>query len=285
MWQRWGHYAHLMRIDKPIGTLLLLWPTLWGLWFAGAGRPAIGLVFIFVLGTTLMRAAGCVVNDYADRHFDGHVERTQHRPLATQAVSETEALVLTAVLCLLAAGLLPWLNSLARWLALPALFLAVSYPFTKRFLALPQAYLGIAFGFGIPMAFAAQTGQVPWTAWVLLVANVCWTLAYDTQYAMVDREDDIHLGIRTSALTFGRFDVAAVMLCYGLFLGLMAWMGWVFARGIWYTIGLLVAAGCCAQHYVWIRERERMACFRAFLHNNWVGMSVFVGTVLDFALG
>lgn len=285
MWQRLGHYARLMRVDKPIGTLLLLWPTLWGLWFAGAGHPRWELVLVFVLGTTLMRAAGCVINDYADRDFDGYVERTQMRPLATKVVSAREALWLTAVLCVASAGLLPWLNSLARWLALPALFLAVSYPFTKRFLALPQAYLGLAFGFGIPMAFAAQTGQVPLLAWVLLLANVCWTLAYDTEYAMVDRDDDIHLGIRTSALTFGRFDVVAVMLCYGCFLVLMGWAGWVSGRGAWYGIGLLVATGCCVQHYVWIRQRERMACFRAFLHNNWVGMSVFVGTMLDYALG
>src|SRR5574340_1786160 len=206
---KWGLYARLMRLDKPIGILLLLWPTLWALWIAGEGRPAPLVVTIFVVGTVLMRSAGCVINDYADRDFDGHVERTRNRPLATGAVTTKEALALASALSALAFVLILPLHALVIWLSLPALFLAASYPFTKRFFAIPQAYLGIAFGFGIPMAFAAQLGDVPPVAWLLLAANVFWAIAYDTEYAMVDRDDDIHLGIHSSALFFGKYDVVA----------------------------------------------------------------------------
>ncbi len=275
-------YERLMRLDKPIGILLLLWPTLWGVWFAGMGHPSAFIVWIFVLGTVLMRSAGCVINDYADRNFDGHVERTRHRPMATGEVKPTEALLLAAALALAAFVLILPLHPLVRWLSIPAVFLAGSYPFTKRFLSIPQAYLGVAFGFGIPMAFAAIQFSVPAEAWVLLVANVFWAIAYDTEYAMVDRPDDLKIGIKTSAITFGRFDVAAVMICYALFLALMAWVGMAMGRGVFYVLGLLVAAAIMVYHFTLIRGRDRDRCFRAFLHNNWVGLAVFVGLVLDY---
>ncbi|KAA3650362.1 MAG: 4-hydroxybenzoate octaprenyltransferase [Proteobacteria bacterium] len=275
-------YEKLMRLDKPIGILLLLWPTLWGVWFAGMGHPSAFIVWIFVLGTVLMRSAGCVINDYADRNFDGHVERTRHRPLATGAVKPAEALLLAAALAGAAFVLILPLHPLVRWLSIPAVFLAASYPFTKRFLSIPQAYLGVAFGFGIPMAFAAIQFSVPAEAWVLLVANVFWAIAYDTEYAMVDRPDDLKIGIKTSAITFGRFDVAAVMVCYALFLGLMAWVGMAMGRGVFYVLGLLAAAAIMVYHFTLIRDRDRDRCFRAFLHNNWVGFVVFTGLVLDY---
>ncbi|TVT45282.1 MAG: 4-hydroxybenzoate octaprenyltransferase [Denitromonas halophila] len=275
-------YERLMRLDKPIGILLLMWPTLWGVWFAGMGHPSAFIVWIFVLGTVLMRSAGCVINDYADRNFDGHVERTRHRPLPTGEVKPAEALALAAVLAVLAFLLILPLHPLVRWLSIPAVFLAGSYPFTKRFLSIPQAYLGVAFGFGIPMAFAAIQFAVPVEAWVLLIANVFWAIAYDTEYAMVDRPDDLKIGIKTSAITFGRFDVAAVMVCYALFLALMAWVGMELGRGVFYMLGLLVAAAIMVYHFALIRGRERDRCFRAFLHNNWVGLAVFVGLVLDY---
>ncbi len=280
--QRFDEYTKLMRLDKPIGILLLLWPTLWALWVAGAGRPALGVVAIFVLGTVLMRSAGCVINDYADRDFDGHVERTRNRPLAAQRVSTREALLLAAGLALLSFLLVLPLNGLTIALSVPAVFLAGSYPFTKRFLAIPQAYLGIAFGFGIPMAFAALQGEVPMAAWVMLLANVFWAVAYDTEYAMVDRPDDLKIGIKTSAITFGRFDVAAVMACYGLTLLLLGWVGVSTGGGLFFLAGLVVAAGIMAYHYTLIRERDRPKCFKAFLHNNWVGAAIFAGWVVDY---
>lgn len=275
-------YARLMRLDRPIGILLLLWPTLWALWIAGAGRPDALVLLIFVAGTVLMRSAGCVINDYADRNFDGHVERTKHRPLATGAVSTREALLLTAGLSALAFVLILPLDPLVIGLSVPALFLAGSYPYTKRFFAIPQAYLGIAFGFGIPMAFAALAHEVPAIAWVMLVANVLWAVAYDTEYAMVDRPDDLKIGIKTSAITFGRWDVAAVMLCYAGFLSLMAWVGLAAGRGAFYFAGLAGAAGIAGYHWTLIRHRERPACFRAFLHNNWLGAVVFAGLAVDY---
>lgn len=275
-------YERLMRLDKPIGILLLLWPTLWGVWFAGMGHPSTFIVWIFVLGTVLMRSAGCVINDYADRNFDGHVERTRHRPLATGEVKPAEALALAAALAAMAFTLILPLHPLVRWLSIPAVFLAASYPFTKRFLSIPQAYLGVAFGFGIPMAFAAIQFSVPAEAWVLLVANVFWAIAYDTEYAMVDRPDDLKIGLKTSAITFGRFDVAAVMVCYALFLALMAWVGMEMGRGVFYVLGLLAAAAIMVYHFTLIRSRDRDRCFRAFLHNNWVGLVVFTGLVLDY---
>jgi 4-hydroxybenzoate polyprenyltransferase len=282
--QRLTLYERLMRLDKPIGILLLLWPTLWGLWIAADGRPSWPLVWIFVLGTVLMRSAGCVINDYADRNFDPHVERTRNRPLAAGAVSTQEAMILFALLSAAAALLIVPLGRLVWLLAAVALFLAASYPFTKRFFAVPQAYLGIAFGFGIPMAFAATLGAVPALAWTLLGANVLWAIAYDTEYAMVDRDDDIRIGIKTSALTFGRFDVAAVMLCYAAVLGILAAVGRHLGRGPWFYVGLAGAAAIMAYHYSLIRRRERDKCFKAFLHNNWVGAAIFAGIALDYWL-
>jgi 4-hydroxybenzoate polyprenyltransferase len=275
-------YERLMRLDKPIGILLLLWPTLWGIWIAAAGHPNWVILWIFVLGTALMRSAGCVINDYADRDFDAHVERTKNRPLAAGLVGRKEALLLAAALALLAFLLILRLNKLTIMLSFGALFLAASYPFTKRFFAIPQAYLGVAFGFGIPMAFAAHMGRVPSFAWAMLAANVFWAIAYDTEYAMVDREDDLKIGIKTSAITFGRFDVAAVMLCYLLMLATLTGVGLWLRMGVFYYGGLAVAAGIAVYHYTLIRNRERERCFKAFLHNNWLGAAVFAGIVLDY---
>ncbi|MBI3095905.1 MAG: 4-hydroxybenzoate octaprenyltransferase [Rhodocyclales bacterium] len=277
-------YEKLMRLDKPIGTLLLLWPTLWALWLATRGQPHWMLVWIFALGTLLMRSAGCVINDYADRDFDPHVERTKARPLAARLVSVREALLLAAVLSLCAFLVaLPILREV-WWLMLIALFLAASYPFTKRFFALPQAYLGIAFGFGIPMAFAAVTGAVGALGWTLLVANVFWALAYDTEYAMVDREDDLKIGIHTAAITFGRFDVVAVMLCYAATLAILAVIGWDLGYGLGYFAGLGTAAALAGYHYTLIRARSRDGCFAAFRHNNWFGAAIFAGIVAELNL-
>jgi 4-hydroxybenzoate polyprenyltransferase len=280
--QRFAHYEKLMRLDKPIGILLLLWPTLWGLWLAAEGVPRLDILLIFVLGTVLMRSAGCVVNDYADRNFDGHVERTRHRPLAVGAVSTREALLLAAGLSLVAFLLIQPLNRLTIELSFVALFLAASYPFTKRFFAMPQAYLGIAFSFGIPMAFAAQTGQVPFLAWFLMGANLLWVIAYDTEYAMVDKVDDLKIGIKTSAITFGRFDVAGVMLCHTVFLGSMVAIGLMQNLGTVYYIGLVTALGLILYQYRLIHDRDRARCFKAFLHNNWVGATIFAGIALDY---
>ena len=280
--ERLPHYLRLMRIDKPIGTLLLLWPTLWALWLAAGGPPPLHILLIFVIGTFLMRSAGCVINDYADRDFDGHVERTRNRPLATGVVSTREALWLASGLALVSFLLILPLNAAVLWLSLPAVFIAATYPLMKRFFALPQAYLGIAFGFGIPMGFAAVLGEVPALGWLLLLANIFWTLAYDTEYAMVDRPDDLKIGIKTSAITFGRFDVVAVMGCYALALGLLALVGQMAGRGPAFYLGLVVAAGLAGYHYTLIRKRERADCFRAFLHNNWVGAAIFAGLAIDY---
>ena len=270
-------YERLMRLDKPIGILLLLWPTLWALWLAGRGHPNLIVVWIFVLGTVLMRSAGCVMNDMADRDFDGLVQRTQNRPLATGEVTVKEALVLAAALSLLAFGLVLFLNKLTILLSFAALFLAATYPLTKRFFAIPQAYLGIAFGFGIPMAFAALVGTIPSVAWLILAANIFWAVAYDTEYAMVDREDDLNIGIRSSAIFFGRFDVIAVMVCYMAMLLLLSGVGNLLALKWPYYAGLLVAGGIACYHYFLIRGRDRAACFKAFLHNNWLGAAIFLG--------
>ena len=277
-------YEKLMRLYKPIGTLLLLWPTLWALWIATRGQPHWMLVWIFVLGTLLMRSAGCVINDYADRDFDPHVERTKHRPLAARTVSAREALTLAAALIVCAFVLILPIFSEVWWLALIAVFLAASYPFTKRFFALPQAYLGVAFGFGIPMAFAAVTGEVGPLGWTLLLANIFWALAYDTEYAMVDREDDLKIGIRTAAITFGRFDVPAVMICYAVTLGILAVVGRQLGYGPLYFAGLATAAGVAGYHYTLIRSRSREGCFAAFRHNNWFGAAIFAGIVVELNL-
>jgi 4-hydroxybenzoate polyprenyltransferase len=273
-----------MRLDKPIGILLLLWPTLWAQWLASNGRPDWLILWIFVMGVVLMRSAGCVINDYADRNYDPHVERTRDRPLAAGKVSGREALAVFGVLVACAALLLLPLNRLVWLLSLVALFLAASYPFTKRFFAVPQAYLGVAFGFGIPMAYAALQGRLPALAWWLLAANIFWAMAYDTEYAMVDRDDDLKIGIKTSAITFGRFDVAAVMLCYAATLLVLALVGRALGLGAFYHAGLLVAAGIAGYHYRLIRGRDRARCFKAFLHNNWFGAAVFAGIVAELNL-
>ncbi|CAG0975737.1 4-hydroxybenzoate polyprenyltransferase [Methylophilaceae bacterium] len=280
--QKLNTYERLMRLDKPIGILLLLWPTLWGLWIAGQGRPDWIVVWIFVLGTVLMRSAGCVMNDMADRGFDRHVERTQQRPLATGEVSVGEACLLAGTLSIAAFALVLFLNALTIALSFTALFLAASYPLTKRFLAIPQAYLGIAFGFGIPMAFAALTNEVPPAAWLMLLANIFWAIAYDTEYAMVDRPDDLKIGIRSSAILFGRFDVAAIMLCYGVTLMILVLVGLMEKLGWPYFSGLAAAAAIAVYHYGLIRTRERQNCFDAFLHNNWLGAFVFLGLLLSY---
>lgn len=280
--QRLTLYIQLTRLNRPIGILLLLWPTLWGIWIAGNGHPAALIVVIFTLGTVLMRSAGCAINDYADRDIDKHVKRTQARPLTSGQLAPREALYLAAGLAIVAFLLILPLNQLTWLLAIPAAALAGSYPYTKRFLAIPQAYLGIAFGFGIPMAYAATQGTVPTIAWLLLLANVFWCIAYDTEYAMVDRDDDIHLGIHSSALFFGKYDVLAVMACYATALVLLALAGLMAGLGLFYFLGLIVAEGIAAYHYLLIRGRQREQCFKAFLHNNWFGAAVFAGVVGDY---
>lgn len=270
-------YERLMRLDKPIGILLLLWPTLWALCLAGQGKPNFVVVWIFVLGTVLMRSAGCVMNDLADRNFDRYVERTQNRPVTTGEVDVKEAVILAMVLSLVAFSLVLFLNRLTILLSFVALALAMTYPLTKRFIAIPQAYLGIAFSFGIPMAYAALTNGVSAIAWQLMVANLFWVVAYDTEYAMVDREDDLKIGIRSSAIWFGRLDVAAVMVCYALMLGIMVFIGTQLSLMWPYYLGLVLAGGIMLYHYSLIRTRDPNRCFEAFLHNNWVGAVVFLG--------
>ena len=283
MFARLPLFLRLVRMDKPIGSLLLLWPTLNALWIASDGHPSPSLLVIFALGTILMRSAGCAINDYADRDFDRYVKRTENRPITSGKIKAWEAVALAAGLSLIAFLLILPLNALTKELSVAALFVAGTYPFTKRFFAIPQAYLGIAFGFGIPMAFAAIQNQVPLLAWVMLVANVFWSVAYDTEYAMVDRDDDIKIGIRTSALTFGRFDVLAIMLCYAATLGIYVGIGVALGFGVLYWIGLAAAAGCAVYHYTLIKDRERMPCFAAFRHNNWLGGALFAGIAAHYA--
>ena len=278
---RLGLYARLVRIDKPIGTLLLLWPTLWALWTAGQGSPPAGILLIFVAGTFLMRAAGCAINDYFDRDFDRYVERTQARVLTTGLITPKEALWVAGALAFAAFLLVLMLNRLTIGLSVIAVVLAATYPLMKRLFGVPQAYLGIAFGFGMPMAFAAITNTVPAVAWVFLVANIFWTVAYDTEYAMVDREDDLKLGLKTAAITFGRYDVVAIGICYGLALALLVVAGMMLTWGAPYYLGLLIALGVAMTHLYWIRDRNRAACFRAFRHNNWFGAAIFAGIVLQ----
>lgn len=279
--RRLDAYERLIRLDKPIGILLLLWPALWGLWLAAYGVPDSDNLAIFVVGVVLMRSFGCIVNDYADRKFDPHVERTRDRPLATGEVSPREALALAAFLLLLAFLLVLQLNRLTVMLAFIAFPLAVVYPFLKRVFSFPQAWLGIAFGFSIPMAFAAQHGSLMKVAWVLMIANVFWAIAYDTEYAMVDRDDDVKLGLKSSAILLGRHDVSGVMIAHALFLIVMAGVGYERQLGAMYFAGLVVAAGLMGYQYRLIRERNREACFRAFLNNNWVGLAIFAGLALD----
>ena len=280
--RRLNAYERLLRLDKPIGTLLLLWPTLWAVWLAARGKPPIELVAIFGVGTLLMRSAGCALNDFADRDFDGRVARTRDRPLATGEIRPAEALALALLLAATAFGLVLMLNRLAMLLSFLGLLIAASYPYAKRLFALPQLYLGVAFGFGIPMAYAAVWGVLPRECWVLLAANIFYAFAYDTEYAMVDRDDDAKIGIRTSALTLGRYDVAAVMASYAAMLALLVAVGAMTRLGWPYYAGLALAAGLMVYHYFLIRDRSREGCFKAFRHNNWVGAAVFAGIVAHY---
>jgi 4-hydroxybenzoate polyprenyltransferase len=275
-------YAQLMRLHRPIGILLLLWPTLWALWLAGQGRPDPPVFVVFVLGVVLMRSAGCVINDYADRDFDPHVARTRDRPVAAGRVSPREALALFTVLCLIAFALVLTLNRLTVLLSFAGAFLAATYPFLKRYSHLPQFYLGMAFGWGIPMAFAAQTGGVPGLAWILFAANIFWAVAYDTAYAMVDREDDIKVGVKSTAILFGRHDRAMIFVFHIVTIALLALTGALAGLGLGYYAGLTAALGFALYQQRLMRHRDRDGCFRAFLNNNWFGAAVFAGLVLDY---
>lgn len=278
------HYARLMRLDRPIGTYLLLWPTLWALWLAGAGRPDWQLVLIFTAGTFLMRSAGCVINDFADRHIDQHVERTRQRPMATRDVSEGEALLLFALLCLVAFGLVLLTNPLTVYLSFAAVALAATYPFMKRFTHLPQVVLGAAFSWSIPMAFAAQTGELPPALWLVYSANLLWTVAYDTYYAMVDREDDVLIGVKSTAILFGRYDLLVTGILQVCVIVLLLLAGTAFSLGTYYYLGIAAAVALFLHQQYLVRERQRDACFRAFLDNNRVGAVVFIGIAMDYWL-
>jgi 4-hydroxybenzoate polyprenyltransferase len=276
-------YAYLIRLDKPIGTLLLLWPTLWALWLASGGFPQWHLLLIFSLGTLLMRSAGCAINDYADQDFDRHVLRTKDRPITSGTISGKEALAVAATLALMAYLLIQPLNALTQELSFFALAVAIIYPFTKRFFAIPQAVLGIAFGFGIPMAYAAVLDFIPMEAWILFIGNIFWAIAYDTAYAMVDRDDDLRLGLRTSAITFGRFDVLAIALSYcALFLS-QIWVAQLANLNNYFWVGWCCAAACAAYHLKLVASRKREDCFKAFRHNNWLGGFLFLGILLGLA--
>jgi 4-hydroxybenzoate polyprenyltransferase len=277
-------YFKLVRLDKPIGILLLLWPTLSALWIASDGQPSWQHLVIFCLGTALMRSAGCAINDYADRDFDKHVQRTAERPLTSGKIKSWEAVMVAVVLALLSFALILPLNALTKQLSVVAVIVAGSYPYFKRFFAIPQAYLGIAFGFGIPMAFATVNDVIPTQAWWLLVANVFWAIAYDTEYAMVDREDDLKIGIKTSAITFGNWEVLAIMLSYLISLLLILTCGLQFGLSWPFIIGVVLAGLIAIYHYSLIKERDRAKCFAAFRHNNWLGAAVFSGIVIDYLL-
>ena len=285
MTRQWNAYWRLMRFDRPIGTLLLLWPTWWALLLAGNGHPTLRNVLIFTAGVVLMRAAGCVMNDIADRDFDPHVERTRTRPLAAGEVTLREALGLFAALMLLAFLLVLLTNLLTVKLAFVGAALAASYPFFKRFTHLPQVVLGIAFGWGIPMAFAAETNGVPWPAWWLLAVNTVWAVIYDTLYAMVDREDDLAVGIKSTAILFGRYDVAVTGSLMVLMIVLLASLGLLLALSWPWYAGLAIATGLFVRQLLRVRRRDREACFRAFLNNNWVGFVIFLGLAGHFLLG
>lgn len=275
-------YARLMRLDKPIGIYLLLWPTLWALWIAGEGRPNLMVLLVFGSGVVLMRSAGCVINDYADRDFDQHVARTKDRPIAAGRVSPKEALLLFCGLCFSAFLLVLLMNSLTVWLSLAGGFLAATYPFMKRYTHLPQVYLGAAFGWAVPMAFAAQTGEVPRTAWLLFVATVLWATAYDTMYGMVDREEDRKIGVKSTAILFGEADRAIIGIIQVLALAALGLAGQAASLGGYYYFGLLLAAGLALYQQFLIRDRTPEQCFKAFLNNNWFGAAVFSGIILDF---
>ena len=284
MRNRFIAYAYLIRLDKPIGTLLLLWPTLGALWLASSGFPEGHLLIIFTLGTFLMRSAGCAINDYADQDFDRHVLRTKNRPITSGKISGKEALAVAGSLALVAFLLIQPLNDLTKELSFLALALAIIYPFTKRFFAIPQAVLGIAFGFGIPMGYAAVLGFIPLEAWILFIGNIFWAIAYDTAYAMVDRDDDVRLGLRTSAITFGRFDVLAIAVSYGILFLSQAWVAQLANLSNYFWVGWYLALACAVYHLKLVATRERDNCFKAFRHNNWLGGFLFLGIVLGLVL-
>lgn len=277
-------YWQLVRGDRPIGWLLLLWPTWWGLWLAAEGVPPLWTLVVFSLGVWLTRSAGCVINDYADRWLDPHVERTKDRPLATGAVRGREALVVFAVLMLVAFALVLTLNRLTVLLSVVGVALAASYPYLKRYTHFPQVYLGLAFGWGIPMAFAAVRGDVPALAWLLYIANILWATAYDTWYAMVDREDDRRMGSKSTAILFGDLDLVAQGVLYGLFVFALVLVGQRAELGLYWWLGVGIATALVAYEFVLARDRTRSGCFRAFLHNHWVGAALFAGLALDYAL-
>jgi 4-hydroxybenzoate polyprenyltransferase len=278
-------YVQLTRLDRPIGIWLLLWPTLWALWIAGRGKPSGHLFIIFVAGTVLMRSAGCAINDYADRSFDPHVKRTQGRPLAAGRISTLEALVLFAALSLTALSLAVQLNSKTLLLAVAGAALAVSYPFIKRFLSVPQLYLGLTFGWGIPMAFAAQLESVPRVAWLLLITNILWVTVYDTIYAMVDRDDDIKIGVRSTAILFGDSDRHIIATLQAMTLLSLYLIGGMLRMGSWYYAGLVAGAIFFLYHLWLIRGRDRQACFQAFLNNHYFGLAVFLGIAFNYQFG
>lgn len=282
--ERLTSYAYLIRLDKPIGTLLLLWPTLWALWLASSGVPNLSILFIFIVGTFLMRSAGCAINDYADRDFDRHVMRTQGRPVTSGKISGKEAIGVAVILALLAFLLIQPLNHFTKQLSVLALTVGFVYPFTKRFFAMPQAVLGIAFGFGIPMAYAAILDFIPFEAWVLFIGNIFWAIAYDTAYAMVDRDDDIRLGLRTSAITFGRYDVLAIGISYVILLISQLWVANIASLSHYFLIGWFAALACAIYHMKLVSSRKREDCFLAFRHNNWLGGFLFLGIVLGLSL-
>lgn len=279
---RLRQYALLTRLHRPIGILLLLWPTLWGLWIAGNGEPDLTIVIIFVLGVVLMRSAGCVINDYADRDFDPHVARTRDRPMAVGHVTSREALGLFVILSLAAFALVLQLNLLTIQLSVVAIVFAASYPFLKRYTHLPQFYLGAAFGWSIPMAFAAQTNALPAVVWVLFVANIFWAVAYDTQYSMVDREDDIKIGVKSTAILFGVYDNLLIGVAHTMTLAFLVLAGVLVGLGVFYYLGLVAAAGLAVYQQRLTHDRQRDGCFCAFLNNNWFGAAVFCGLVLDY---
>lgn len=278
------HYGLLMRMDKPIGTLLLLWPTLWALWIAGQGHPDPRIVVVFVLGVFFMRSAGCVINDFADRDIDPYVKRTMNRPLAAKMVTPREALLLFVVLCMAALGLVLTMNELTILLAFPGAVLAATYPFMKRYTYLPQVHLGLAFGWAVPMAFAAQSGEVPVVAWLMLVAVVLWAVAYDTMYAMVDREDDLYVGVKSTAILLGELDRPMIAVLHASGILVLGIVGQQSGMSLWFYAGLAVAALLIIYQLFLIRNREPERCFRAFLNNNWVGAAIFAGIVVDYLL-
>ena len=282
--ERFISYCYLIRLDKPIGTLLLLWPTLWALWLASSGVPDLSILLIFVAGTFLMRSAGCAINDYADRDFDLHVKRTQGRPVTSGKISGKEAVAVAGVLAFLAFLLIQPLNTFTKQLSVLALLVAFVYPFTKRFFAMPQAVLGIAFGFGIPMAYAAILDFIPLEAWFLFIGNIFWAIAYDTAYAMVDRDDDLRLGLRTSAITFGQYDVVAIAISYGMVFLSQLWVAQLASLSNYFLVGWFAALACAIYHLKLISTRNRENCFKAFRHNNWLGGFLFLGIVLGLGV-